>query len=144
MPLRYCLLTLAFLVSLPLYAQELKVSDPWIRSAPPGVPLAGYMMLHNTSSGAVQLVGAEVNGFGHTMIHFTSMVEGAMTMEHLHSVEVPAGGNAAFQPGGLHLMLSPGHDRVVDAFASDLAASVRDQGSASGAEHTYGGVAAGD
>ena len=43
--------------------------------------------------------------------------------------------------GGLHVMLSPGHDKVVDAFAGDLAASVADQGSASGAEHTYGGVA---
>lgn len=45
------------------------------------------------------------------------------------------------QQGGLHVMLSPGHDKVVDAFAGDLAASVADQGSASGAEHTYGGVA---
>ena len=45
------------------------------------------------------------------------------------------------QQGGLHVMLSPGHDKVVEAFAADLAASVADQGSASGAEHTYGGVA---
>ncbi|MGI9579200.1 MAG: pyridoxal phosphate-dependent decarboxylase family protein [Microthrixaceae bacterium] len=45
------------------------------------------------------------------------------------------------QQGGLHVMLSPGHDKVVDAFAEDLASSVAQQGSASGAEHTYGGVA---
>jgi len=44
------------------------------------------------------------------------------------------------QQGGLHVMLSPGHDQVVDQFGADLAASVLDQGSASGAEHTYGGV----
>lgn len=44
------------------------------------------------------------------------------------------------QQGGLHVMLSPGHDRVGEAFAADLAASVADQGSSSGAEHTYGGV----
>lgn len=45
------------------------------------------------------------------------------------------------QQGGLHVMLSPGHDKVVDAFAEDLAGAVAQQGSASGAEHTYGGVA---
>ncbi len=45
------------------------------------------------------------------------------------------------QQGGLHVMISPGHDKVVDAFAEDLAGAVSDQGSASGAEHTYGGVA---
>ena len=105
MLLRSCTLALAFLVSLPLYAQKLEVGNPWIRSAPPGVPMAGYMMLHNKSSGSVRLVGAEAAGFGHTMIHTTRMVNGLMKMEHLHSVEVPAGGNAAFQPGGMHLML---------------------------------------
>ena len=105
MLLRSCTLALAFLVSLPLYAQKLEVGNPWIRSAPPGVPMAGYMMLHNKSSGSVRLVGAEAAGFGHTMIHTTRMVNGLMKMEHLHSVELPAGGNAAFQPGGMHLML---------------------------------------
>jgi sphinganine-1-phosphate aldolase len=50
------------------------------------------------------------------------------------------GWNLDRQQGGLHVMASPGHDRVVDLFARDLAASVADQGSASGREHTYGGV----
>jgi glutamate/tyrosine decarboxylase-like PLP-dependent enzyme len=50
------------------------------------------------------------------------------------------GWNLDRQQGGLHVMLSPGHDRVVDAFVTDLAASVADQGEASGATHTYGAV----
>jgi glutamate/tyrosine decarboxylase-like PLP-dependent enzyme len=53
------------------------------------------------------------------------------------------GWNLDRQQGGLHVMLSPGHDRVVDAFVADLAASVADQGEGSGAAHTYGGVVAG-
>jgi hypothetical protein len=50
------------------------------------------------------------------------------------------GWNLDRQQGGLHVMLSPGHDRVVDAFVADLEASVADQGEASGAIHTYGAV----
>jgi glutamate/tyrosine decarboxylase-like PLP-dependent enzyme len=50
------------------------------------------------------------------------------------------GWNLDRQQGGLHVMLSPGHDRVVDAFVSDLTASAADQGEASGATHTYGAV----
>ncbi len=53
------------------------------------------------------------------------------------------GWNMDRQQGGLHVMLSPGHDKVGEAFATDLAASVADQGTASGAEHTYGGVVEG-
>lgn len=50
------------------------------------------------------------------------------------------GWNMDRQQGGLHVMLSPGHDKVAELFGSDLQASVADQGSASGKEHTYGGV----
>jgi hypothetical protein len=37
-------------------------------------------------------------------------------------------------------MSSPGHDRVVDAFVSDLADAVAHHGAARGGEHVYGGV----
>lgn len=50
------------------------------------------------------------------------------------------GWNMDRQQGGLHVMLSPGHDKVATAFGEDLAASVASQGSAAGVEHTYGGV----
>jgi glutamate/tyrosine decarboxylase-like PLP-dependent enzyme len=50
------------------------------------------------------------------------------------------GWNMDRQQGGLHVMLSPGHDKVTTDFGDDLAASVADQGSAAGVEHTYGGV----
>jgi sphinganine-1-phosphate aldolase len=50
------------------------------------------------------------------------------------------GWNLDRQQGGLHVMLSPGHDRVVDAFVSDLADSVAHHDQARGGEHVYGGV----
>ena len=44
------------------------------------------------------------------------------------------------QQGGLHVMLSPGHDRVVDEFTIDLAASVAAGRTGAGAQAVYGSV----
>jgi hypothetical protein len=38
------------------------------------------------------------------------------------------------------MMVSPGHDRVVDAFLSDLAAAVAGHGEARGGDPLYGGA----
>jgi glutamate/tyrosine decarboxylase-like PLP-dependent enzyme len=55
------------------------------------------------------------------------------------------GWNLDRQQGGLHVMASPGHDKVVDQFRNDLedAVAAGEEGSGregSGKEHTYGGV----
>jgi glutamate/tyrosine decarboxylase-like PLP-dependent enzyme len=50
------------------------------------------------------------------------------------------GWNLDRQQGGLHLMVSPGHDRVVDRFCEDLAAAVAGHGPSKGGDHVYGGV----
>lgn len=50
------------------------------------------------------------------------------------------GWNLDRQQGGLHVMLSPGHDRVVDAFVRDLADAVAHHDADRGGEHVYGGV----
>jgi glutamate/tyrosine decarboxylase-like PLP-dependent enzyme len=50
------------------------------------------------------------------------------------------GWNLDRQQGGLHLMVAPGHDAVVDEFCADLTAAVAEHGEARGGEHVYGGV----
>ncbi|MEZ5322726.1 MAG: aminotransferase class V-fold PLP-dependent enzyme [Microthrixaceae bacterium] len=50
------------------------------------------------------------------------------------------GWNLDRQQGGLHLMLAPGHDRVVDAFCHDLADAVAHHGESRGVAHRYGSV----
>lgn len=50
------------------------------------------------------------------------------------------GWNLDRQQGGLHLMVSPGHDRVAASFVEDLGTAVQGHGSARGGEHVYGGV----
>lgn len=50
------------------------------------------------------------------------------------------GWNLDRQQGGLHVMISPGHDHSVSAFAADLAEAVKRRAAARDANHTYGGV----
>lgn len=50
------------------------------------------------------------------------------------------GWNLDRQQGGLHLMVSPYHEQVVDAFLADLADAVRAGGESRGVAASYGGV----
>jgi glutamate/tyrosine decarboxylase-like PLP-dependent enzyme len=50
------------------------------------------------------------------------------------------GWNLDRQQGGLHVMLSPGHDKVADAFVTDLADAVERHAAGRGGAHVYGGV----
>lgn len=51
------------------------------------------------------------------------------------------GWNLDRQQGGLHLMVSPYHDRIVDEFLADLREAVSDHGESRGTAATYGGIA---
>jgi len=51
------------------------------------------------------------------------------------------GWNLDRQQGGLHLMISPAHAAVVDAFLADLADAAADHGESRGVDATYGGIA---
>jgi copper(I)-binding protein len=96
----------SLLVSSAVFAQGLPVAErAWIREAPPGAPMAGYLVLRNETGEPAALVGAGSDAFAGVMIHRT-VHQGAMTrMRHEMRVEIPAGGRLAFEPGGLHLML---------------------------------------
>lgn len=50
------------------------------------------------------------------------------------------GWNLDRQQGGLHVMLSPGHDRSVEAFGADLATAADTRGVARDQQYTYGAV----
>ncbi|NLA37051.1 MAG: aspartate aminotransferase family protein [Actinobacteria bacterium] len=62
------------------------------------------------------------------------------SMDAICDVMDDKGWNLDRQQGGLHLMLAPGHDKVVDAFLADLADAVAHHGEARSGGHVYGGV----
>jgi copper(I)-binding protein len=82
------------------------VEKAWVRAAPPAAAsLAGYLVLRNPCSGPVRVTGVESLDFGMPMIHRTVEQGGVSRMREAGELLLPAGGELAFAPGGLHLML---------------------------------------
>jgi copper(I)-binding protein len=106
---RNFLLALAILAAAsPAAAAQLAVTNAWFRSLPSGLPDGGYFTLHNASTGAVKLTGAESPACGMLMLHKSEEKGGMSMMEDVTSIAVPSNGTLAFAPGSYHLMcMSP-------------------------------------
>lgn len=86
-------------------AQGLQARDAWVRANPPGAPTAAYFTLVNPSPRAARLVRIETDAFRRVEIHATKHENGVMAMHPVEALEVPANGEVALAPGGLHVML---------------------------------------
>lgn len=83
-----------------------EVSGAWLRSPPMPMPMmAGFARVADPCGRAVAIVGASSEAFEEVELHETTVVDGVSRMRAVQRVEVPAGGEAVFRPGGLHLML---------------------------------------
>ena len=84
----------------------LSIDSPWSLALPPITPNgAVYFRIENRGPAADRLVSAHSPVAARAEIHAHEMDGGMMTMRQVHSVEVPAQGEVAFEPGGLHVML---------------------------------------
>lgn len=87
-------------------AGDVSVSSPWTRAtANPGAAGAVFMTLSNGGSSADQLLSAASPVAATVELHTHAMRDGVMHMHPIPLIEVPAGGKAVLQPGGLHIML---------------------------------------
>jgi periplasmic copper chaperone A len=84
-----------------------RLVEPWTRATPPGASVGGgYMRIVNNTAKPVRLLGAETAVAEKVEIHAMSMAGGVMRMRPLEGgLEVPAGGEVALEPSGMHLML---------------------------------------
>ena len=85
-------------------AAPLAVSGAWSRPAVAGTNGVGYLVVTNRGK-ADALVKVESPLAARIEMHSSSMAGGVMSMQKEARVPVPAGGQAAFAPGGYHLML---------------------------------------
>lgn len=84
----------------------LEIGHPWARETPPSAKTgAGYLTVKNTGPDADKLIGVETAGAEKVEIHESINENGVAKMREVTAVEIPAGGEAALQPGGYHLML---------------------------------------
>jgi len=89
------------------------VRDAWIRHLPGDLPDAGYFTLHNAARAPARLVGARSPAFGRVMVHRSvRRPDGRTRMLPVARIDVHAGGELRFAPGGYHLMLTRPHHPV--------------------------------
>jgi hypothetical protein len=103
-------LLIAGLASSSAFAHEFKlgtltIGHPWARaSAGPVRNGAAYLTVHNAGA-ADSLVAVSGDVAKRVELH-THLMEGdVMKMRRVEALEVPAGGMAALEPGGIHVML---------------------------------------
>ena len=87
-------------------AAHLTVSRPWARTSPMDAT-TGVVYFTVTSPTADTLTGVKVDPSVAAMaqMHETVMDNGAMKMQEVNSVGLPAGSAVEFTPGGYHVML---------------------------------------
>jgi copper(I)-binding protein len=83
---------------------EITVTDAYLHASMPNG--AVYLNLKNNGNAGDRLVGAETDIAEAAELHETRLDENdVMRMRPLEEVELPAGGSATLQPGGMHIML---------------------------------------
>lgn len=111
MPIRTLSLVALLACALPSFAHdyqvgELTIDHPWSRELPPNAPAgAAYFILRNQGGEADRLIAASTPRAEHSELHTHVHQDGLMKMTRVPAVEIPARGEAVFQPGGNHVML---------------------------------------
>lgn len=94
----------AAILSTPALGAGITVKDGWFRALPGKLPAGGYFTMHNGGAASVSLTGASSPACGMLMLHKSEEAAGMSRMEDVTKVDVPAGGDVKFAPGGYHLM----------------------------------------
>lgn len=90
----------------------LEIAHPWSQALPPNAPtVAAYFIIRNGGDTADRLLGADTPIAGSAEIHEHIMQGDLMKMQHVPTVDVPAGGTVTFAPMAYHVMLFNLKDR---------------------------------
>lgn len=85
-------------------AGSLVVENPWARESVTRTG-AAYLVVRNEGDAADRLIGVAAEVADRAEVHSSVVEDGVMRMRAVGSIEVPAGGAAVLEPGGLHVML---------------------------------------
>jgi copper(I)-binding protein len=101
------LVVLALLAAACGGSADIEVSDVWGRPSPAAATNgAFYMVISNNADAVDHLVEASSDACGVAELHESMMSDGVMSMSPVGAagIEVPAGGEAVLEVGGLHVM----------------------------------------
>ena len=83
-----------------------RVSDSWIRSAPPNAKThAAYLTLRNHAATGVEIIGIESPQYERAELHHSKTIDGVATMIKQDHIAIQPGGLLKMVPGGSHVML---------------------------------------
>jgi copper(I)-binding protein len=83
---------------------DLTIADPWLRSNPNGMG-AAYMVISSPEDDELVAASVDPSIAGTVEVHEVVMQDGAMRMQEVAGVPLPAGEAVVLEPGGHHLML---------------------------------------
>ena len=92
--------------------KELSITETWAR---PGIAEGNtgvFFVIDNPTTDGDRLLSAASDVAQAVELHKTTMVDDVMTMAPQEYVEIPAGEQVIFKPGGLHVMLINLHDKL--------------------------------
>ena len=105
---RFALLLL-LLGGLPGFATadtNIVVARAWLREPPPGLDMAAvYLAVHNAGVKPLRLIGASSTLARSVTLHESMQSGGMSHMMPLKALDLPAGADIEFKPGGRHIML---------------------------------------
>jgi periplasmic copper chaperone A len=88
------------------YAAELKVTNAWVKLAPPSSSVnAAYMQLTNELQETLVITQISADCCAMTMLHQTRQDKNKMVMDHLEQLTILPKSTIELKPGGLHIML---------------------------------------
>lgn len=87
-------------------AANIEALNPFAREVPPtAMASASFMTLKNTSNQEILLVRADSKVAKKVELHTHINDNGVMRMREVPHIKIPANGETALKPGGLHIML---------------------------------------
>ena len=92
---------------------DLHIAHPWSLQLPPNAPnVAAYFVVHNNGKADDRLLSVDSPISDDVQLHGHAMsASGAMKMQQVQSVAVPAGKDLVFAPSAYHVMLMQPKDR---------------------------------
>lgn len=87
-------------------ADDIKISNPYVREVPPGAMATGsFLTLKNTSQHTIRLVKASSDAAKTVQLHTHIHDQGVMKMRQVKNITILANSTTELKPGGLHIML---------------------------------------
>lgn len=100
-----CLIATAVFVTSGAFAQNINISDGWVRATVQGQKATGAFM-KLTAKDQAKLIAGNSPAAGLVEIHEMKMVNDVMKMAALpNGLDLPAGKTVELKPGGYHIML---------------------------------------